>query len=144
MSSPTYSLWSTTCADTRCPWVVLLTSNLCSVSTQPRPHLRLRLVTVSTLTGWAMSCTSLMDKLGILCVCQFALLSFLAVVMCTHYFTSHILQQKASKVFMRVFLSFKILSTNQFNKFLYSNLALYMTLNSRLTSPYTSLCPDTP
>lgn len=31
VSSPTYSLWSTTCADTRCPWVGPATSDLCSV-----------------------------------------------------------------------------------------------------------------
>lgn len=36
VSSPTYNLWSTTCADTRCPWVGPLTSDLYSATAQLR------------------------------------------------------------------------------------------------------------
>lgn len=96
VSSPTYSLWSTTCADTRCPWVDPVTSDLCSESVRPQRGFQHRVVTRQPpshptlpkptllnyiFTWWqtlrwtagSQSCTSLMDKLGMcVFVCQFA------------------------------------------------------------------------
>lgn len=70
-SSPTCSLWSTTCADTRCPWVGPVTSDLFSGWDPPAPP-------PQTFTWWwpplwqqagSNSCTSLMVGLGIVSVC---------------------------------------------------------------------------
>lgn len=108
VSSPTYSLWSTTCADTRCPWVGPVTSDLCSmkrsVSMWHPPHHPFHqpwLLQFSSIftwwphphwQAWSQSCTSLMEKLGIVCVrvcvrvcVSVCLLSLLAGVMCINY-----------------------------------------------------------
>lgn len=84
VSLPTCSLWSTTCADTRCPWVGPVTSDLCSMkcSFSTCVPLSTRFTSLDSSPGpsplddnpprWearSQSCTSLMEKLRIVCVC---------------------------------------------------------------------------
>lgn len=70
--SPTCSLWLTTCEDMRCPWVAPVTSDLWTECDQTGLLLSslLRHHQKTTWEAGSKSCTSLMDKLGIVCVCD--------------------------------------------------------------------------
>lgn len=129
VSSPTYSLWSTTCADTRCPWVGPVTSDLCSVSIHLWRGVHKGVVTrhpYPSPTPPSPATSSSDDRLyadGLghrvahlrwtswgLCVClcvSVCLLSLLAVVMCIHFFAHFLVRGRQS--FYKTFLSFEIL-----------------------------------